>query len=339
MRTDSNATTVLSPRGHATAVAGDALVLDAAYAIDAWSGASIDVMTAATSTIRETRHELSGGAGWRGEGFTIGGTYRWSTEPDYWSHGGSLRTAVELFDRNTTLALDVFGASDVVGRAGDPAFRRPVWNVGGRVTYTQLIDKKTLGEISWESQRVAGFQASPYRFVAVGGDGTCSSLAPLCLPEQHPNERWRHAANLRARRALGKRLSLGLEYRYYFDSWGVQSHTLHPDVALVPTRRALRGDTISLHYRYYTQGEARFYLPRYFELEGLGYLTRDRKLSAMFSHSLGPSYVHRFPSGNTGIQPLLGVSLSYSLLRYLAFVGLERVHAGELTAMFGAEFL
>lgn len=338
VRTDSDSTTVVSPRGRASFVADDALAVDLAYGMDAWSGASIDVRTAATAPIREIRQQLDGGITWRGDDWSVGGSYRFSTEPDYRSHGGTVRAAVELFQRNTTLALDLFGAGDTVGREGDPAFRRPVNAVGGRVTYTQIIDRKTIGEISWESQRVGGFQSSPYRWVAIGGDGTCASLAPLCIPERHPDERWRHAANVRARRAFGKRLSLGAEYRYYFDSWGVQSHTLRPDIAFVPARRKFREDTLSFHYRYYTQGEARFYLPRYFELEGLAYATRDRKLSTMYSHTLGPSWTHRFDAGNTSIQPSFGFSASYSLLRYLAFVGLERVHAVELTATFGAAF-
>ncbi|MBK9033913.1 MAG: DUF3570 domain-containing protein [Myxococcales bacterium] len=46
--------------------------------------------------------------------------------------------------------------------------------------------------------------------------------------------------------------------------------------------------TLTLHYRYYAQGEATFYRPRYFDFaDGGGYLTRDRKLSAFLAHEVG----------------------------------------------------
>lgn len=340
VRTDSDDTTVVSPRGHVAGRLGGVLTFDGAYAMDSWTGASIDIMTAATDRVTEVRQEVSGGAGYTGEVLTFAGNYRYSTEEDYWSNGGSLRWAVDLFQRNTTLALVTFGAYDIVGRAGDPEFREPVWNAGARFTYTQVIDKKTVGEVSWETIRVGGFQSSPYRWVAIGGDGTCASPALYCVPETNPTERWRHAVNVRARRAIGKRLSLGGNYRYYFDSWGIQSHTLAPELSYLPNPRHRTRDILTFQYRYYTQGEATFYRPRYFDLQDTsGYVTRDRKLSAMFIHTGGLSYVHRFAAGNTGIVPRVGVSSAYSFIRYLAFVGLERVHALEITALFGAEFL
>jgi hypothetical protein len=91
VRTDSDSTTVVSPRGRASFVADDALAIDLAYGVDAWTGASVDVVTAATSTIRETRHQVDGGVAWRGDNWSVGGSYRFSTEPDYRSHGGTLR--------------------------------------------------------------------------------------------------------------------------------------------------------------------------------------------------------------------------------------------------------
>lgn len=335
VRTDTNATTVISPTARVSGTIDENITLGGSYIMDAWTGASVDIVTAATGTVREFRHELNAGGGYIGDKVSATASYRYSTENDYWSHGGSVRTAVELFQRNTVFALDLFGARDRVGRFGDDNFEERVWNGGGRLTYTQIIDKKTLGEIAWESTRIGGFQSSPYRFVAIGGDGTCASLAPLCVPEQNPTARWRHAFNLRTRRAFTDWMSLGFSYRYYFDNWDVQSHTLEPDAAFLPTRAGV----LRLRYRYYTQAEASFYRPRYFGLDDTdGFVTRDRKLSALFTHTAGVGYQHRFGPGTGETVILAGFSSAYSFFRYLAFVGLERVHVLELTASLGLEF-
>ncbi|MFV8749654.1 DUF3570 domain-containing protein [Nannocystaceae bacterium ST9] len=334
VRTDSNATRIVSPRFTAAGVVGERLAIDAAYTIDAWTGASVDVVTAATPAIRETRHELTTGLGYLGDRVSVAGSYRGSIEPDYRSHGGVLRSALSLADDNTTLALTVFGGHDRVGRAGDPFFARPQWNLGARFTLTQVLGKRTIGELGWETTRIEGFQASPYRWVAIGGDGTCAGAAPWCVPESAPNERLRHAATIRARQALGRRVSLGGEYRLYFDSWGVWSHALEPDLAWLVGD----DDTLSLRYRYYTQSEARFYQPRYFELDDADYVTRDRKLSALYTHELGAAYLHVFRVPARGLTISAGVRVTGTYLRYLAFVGLERVGALATTALLGVKF-
>ncbi len=332
VRTDSDATTVVSPTVKAAAALDDGLSLEAGYTIDAWTGASIDVVTAATAAITETRQEADLGAGYERGTVRLAGRYRFSTESDYQSHGGLLGAAIDLAKRNTTLAVVALASRDRVGRAGDPGFDEAQASLGGRLTLTQVLGARTLAEASWDTTRVDGFQASPYRWVAIGGMGTCASRAPLCVPEHVPTERVRTALSARARRALGERWSTGLEYRLYLDSWGVRSHAIQPDLAW----RIADAATLSLRYRYYTQGEADFYQPRYFALaETRGFVTRDRKLSAFFSHELGAAYVHDLEVGDGDTVISLGVRAGVSRLDYLAYVGLDHVYALDLAATAG----
>lgn len=333
IRTDTDDTTVVAPRTRVAATIDDTVRIEAAHGVDIWTGASVDVVSAATTAIHETRHEIQAGASYTRGTASVGGSYRYSTEPDYRSHGGVLRGAIDFAQKNTTLALALFGSRDTVGRAHDPGFVEPQSSVGGRITYTQVLHPRAIGELSWETTRVGGFQSSPYRWVAIGGDGLCGGDAPYCVPEHEPDERYRHAGTALGRFAGPAGLSFGAKYRLYVDSWGVRSHTIEPDLAwgVAP------GGVLSLRYRYYTQGEADFYRPRYFDLDGSGgYVTRDRKLSALYTHSASLGYAHDVALASATLS--LGLLATGTRSHYLAFVGLEHVYALEATALLGVRF-
>ena len=332
VRADSDHTTIVTPSANVAASVARATAIEAAIEIDAWSGASVDVVTAATSTIREVRSEATAGVTQTLGSLTLTGSYRYSTEPDYHSHGVVLGGTLELARKNTTLSAYALGSLDSVGRAGDPFFDQRLASGGARVSLAQLLGKRTLAELTLEAIHFDGFQASPYRYVAIGGDGVCASSGTYCVPEQAPEQRLRASASLRARRALGRAWSLGLEYRLYGDTWGVRSHTVEPELAWRVGERTI----LALRYRYYTQGEASFYQPRYPDLMSR-YVTRDRKLSAFYSHEAGLSYLQRVELCEGDRVIVLGVRATASVLDYLAFVGLDRVLALETTALVGLE--
>jgi hypothetical protein len=334
-RADTNATTVWAPRLRFAGKLGDSATLETAVAMDSWTGASVDVTTAATHAIHEVRTEITAGGSYQLGKATLGGGYRYSTENDYWSNGGVGTLAVDLADKNTNIAASGFGSRDTVGRSGDPGFRELQSTGGGRLALTQILDANSLMQLSWETTHVGGYQAGPYRFVAIGGLGTCSSLAPLCVPESVPDQRFRHAAVARAKRALGDHVSVGLEYRFYFDSWGVRSQTVSPTLNWVISDV----DTMSLGYRYYTQSQADFYRPRYLDPAGeLSYVTRDRELSALYSNRVNAWYEHdfEFTEGDTVLTAMLRGGLTR--YNYLAFVGLTQVDAVEATFLLSLDF-
>jgi hypothetical protein len=346
VRTDTNATTVWAPRQRLAARIADTAGLEATVSIDAWTSASVDIVTSATRNlttgaphvVEEIRKEVTGGAYYELGIATLSGGYRYSAENDYWSHGGVGNLALDLAEKNTTLVFSAFGSADQVGRSGDPYWRAPQSSIGGRASLTQVLDTKSLMQVTWESTHVAGYQASPYRFVAIGGNGTCrgtspSQPTPLCIPEYVPDARWRSAAVLRARRALGTKVSIGLEYRFYFDDWGLLSHTLSPDIQVLVTEHG----TLSFSYRYYTQDEADFYRPRYLTSPPLGYATRDRELSALYSNRLGLGFTQEFQVSSATVLSL-GARLGVTRFKYLAFVGLKQVDALEATGLLSLDF-
>src|SRR5690349_5661217 len=112
-RTDTDKTTIVSPTVKVGGEVGPAAI-ETTYTVDAWTGASVDVVTAATGAISERRHEVDAQVGTKQGVVTASVNYRFSTENDYTSHGVTLSTRAELASKNTTLGLDVLGTSDQV---------------------------------------------------------------------------------------------------------------------------------------------------------------------------------------------------------------------------------
>ena len=333
VRTDTDHTTVVSPTVTASGQATEHTNLSASYAVDAWTGASIDVVTAATHAITEQRNEGQVGVTHDDGTTRVTSRYRISYEHDYESHGLVLGASRDFARHNTTVSFDLTGSRDLAGRAGDPGFARRLLTYGARLGLAQIVDRNTVVELALESTILDGYQASPYRWVAVGGDGICASGAPFCVPEHVPDLRVRSAASMRLRHALGEHRSVGVDYRYYVDTWGVRSHTVEPTLTWLPTDATRLG----LHYRFYSQGEASFYRPRYFDF-GDGFLTRDRKLSAFYGQEVGLSLGHDIELADGERLLELAVRASASRLVYLAYVGLDAVSALEVTAMANLAF-
>lgn len=334
VRVDTDNTQVVTPRASGEFYFFDESTrVNIGYTADIWSSASIDMRTAATKRITEQRDELNFGASYAFSKATLSASYRLSAEPDYLSNGGSVTVEVPMAQKNSTLQLQVGVAANSVGRAGDNFFQRRMTTVNGRIAFTQLLGPQTLLQGAYEVIQASGFQSSPYRFVGVGGDGFCKGTAQYCLPETHPDKRFRNAIALRARRAIGARMSSALDYRFYIDSWKVASHTVFAQW------NWLVGDwtTWSLSYRFYGQSGAYFYKQTYGDINGLRYLSRDRELSRMFTHRLATSYERVF-EGTEPLPPLhLTVSAGNTLLSYPEFSGLRRVYAFDLVVAMAVE--
>jgi len=328
VRNDSDRTTVITPDLSASVRLGDRTTVRAGYTVDIWTSASIDVRTAATRAIREQRDELNAGLAHELDDITIGADYRFSHEGDYVAHGGGLVLRYRFADGNATLGARLSAAQDTVSRSGDDDFERRLGTLGALLTFTQNLDPKTLIQLAYELTRRDGFQASPYRFVGVGGDGRCAG-SPLCVPETHPTLRIRNALAMRARRAFGERWSFGLDYRFYFDDWGLRGNTVLGTVGIVPSERSL----VSLRYRFHHQNGATFYSPFYVIDDEVvpRFVTRDRELSPLFTHRLQVGYEHGFDLTDAGPELRMTFAVGGSTFKYLDFVGLDRVWALDFT--------
>jgi hypothetical protein len=331
VRADTDRTLVVAPRLRAQATIEEQTRLGVVYAVDVWTSASVDIMTSASKIpVTEQRDELDVSIDHELSDVTLSLAYRYSVEPDYVSHGVSGGFSFDFADNNSTLALGVNGSSDAVGRAGDPMFAKDSGTLGGRLSFTQVLDRDTLVQAMYELSRIGGYQVSPYRFVAIAGDGLCTSsvtspgLASGCVPETAPSARTRHAIGLELKRSLGFDLSAGGAYRFYLDSWGLSSHTVRAELSYLPAPETV----LAARYRFYLQGAADHYRARYDAPQP--FVTSDKELSPLSSHRLGLELEHVFSSASsgtlTGALALGGLYYAYS-----DFLPLDSIAALEVT--------
>lgn len=336
VRTDSDHTTVVAPRAHARTPLSQQTHLDFTYAADIWSSASIDIRASASRVITEQRDEVDLGLDHEFEDVTISGGYRFSTEPDYTSNGGTLGLSYDFANNNATLAFAAGASFDVVGRAGDRRFAQPLRNLNGRVAFTQVLDTDTLVQVIVEVMHAQGYNASPYRYIGIGGtDGLCwTNTTMLCTPEAVPEQRFRQAVALRMRHSLGDAISLGAGYRFYHDNWQLTSHTLLADISLLPADHWL----VALRYRFYAQSAVSFYRSTYPRIEpGQRFYTNDKELSGLNTHRVALDLERTLMVSARG-QLVRGIlSAAGSIYNFSTFIPLDSIRALEITLGVGFE--
>lgn len=334
VRSDSDGTTVVAPRVRFRKDFGRTGV-DFAYTSDMWTSASIDIRTAASASVTEQRDELDLTVDHELRAWTLAAAYRLSVERDYIAQGPRLSAAWEGLARNVRIEGSASLSVDQVRRAGDPGFVRPLRNVSLWLGYTQVLGRGTLLQIAGEQRVSMGYHASPYRWVGLGGPVRCTAQTPLCVPEVVPNRRLRYAVAARVRQSLTPWASLGVDYRYYADSWRLQSHTVGGSLRFVPREQLL----LDLEYRAYVQGAAWFYQSSYSIDPPTGFVTRDRELSPMLDHQIAAMarWTRGFP--NRRLELTFDARLAGILYRYNDFPGLSRVLAGEATVNLQFGFL
>lgn len=104
--------------------------------------------------------------------------------------------------------------------------------------------------------------------------------------EKLPDTRVKIPFGARANYFLGDNVVLRSYYRYYWDDWGINSHT----ISLEPSYKFSAFSSISIPYRFYTQTAADYFRPfqKHTILDEL--YTSDYDLSKFNSHMIGASY-------------------------------------------------
>lgn len=328
VRTDTDHTTVVTPRVRVGGDVGSATRVDATYSADIWTSASIDIATSASKAVTEQRDEIDLSVTHELLDATLGASYRFSTEPDYRSHGVTLSTSFDLAQKSTTLALSASALFDQVGRVGDPRFSSSLHTLLARVSGTQLLDAASWLQAVYEIGYAGGYLASPYRWVGIGpGIPRCADPGAVCVREVLPAERVRHALALTVRRALSDRSSIGASYRFYIDGWDLLANTAQATFSFTPGLETRLG----FDYRFYSQSAARYYRASVSSLAELGtFTTRDKELSPFISHALTFTIDQGFALGTTGAMHL-AASLGPTWYLFDDFPAYDHLFAFEAT--------
>jgi hypothetical protein len=187
-----------------------------------------------------------------------------------------------FFDTWVVYVADEFRGT---ARASVPDDKRRSINLA--LAYSRVINRRMQGLISLEPSWQQGLLATPFHRVFVQND-------PLAFVERLPANRWKLPLAARLNAFVGGSLVLRGSYRYYWDSFGIQAHTLSLKAPIK------FGNFVSLApgYRWHRQSAARYFLPKGQHLSSSPFFTSDFDLSAFTSHRL---------SGQLAIRPLYGV--------------------------------
>lgn len=283
---DNFRVTVVYPQVSISKKLGDGTSISGRYLSDIISSASmranfqVDGVTSAT-----TRKE--GGADnnpdeWRNEfgaGITqklfegivsLNGSY--SIEHDYSSKTivGSL--SYPFAKKNTVLQLSFVKNFDKVFpqiRTWTKDRNTTTFNAG----LTQIFSKNIIAQLDGTYSTISGYQLDGYQVVRIIVDSTTyRTLEPV-----HPDYRVRRSLGMRTNFGLTKTFTLQLGYRYYWDSWDINSHTISAKLSnnFSPIVSG------SLEVRHYLQTKAFFFKPVYTQVEQ--YMSVDGKLNSGYS--------------------------------------------------------
>lgn len=253
-------TRVIAPEAEFAKELPSGTLIGGGYLLDAITSASVAAGVLSDQPFTELRSQMGAVLGQRLGPATLTGTYRYSTESDYWAHTGGATLALDLFDKNTALAGSVVYSHADVGRRMGPSMFGVVGHLGSWFAIldgAQVLSRWALLDGALELSRLGdasdprSYQGNPYRTVVVAGTPTA---------EQVPRQRQRLAASAGLRVAMPIRtpllrhLSFYLKYRFYADDWGVVAHApeLRTYLRLGPVEARLTG-------RYYTQQAADFW--------------------------------------------------------------------------------
>jgi len=201
-----------------------------------------------------------------------------SSEYDYISAGISTTYTRDFNNRNTTLTAGVAFNNDTINPVGGvpiefaPMVQQdlPLNRNGSSETktisdfiigVTQIVNRKTIIQLNYTFGMTDGYQNDPYKIVTVVDPVTGLPTLPTMaatgdLPyvyEKRPDSRQRNALFFNSAHHLTEDV-IHFSYRYFWDDWGITSHTLD-----LRYRYQLANSYLMPHVRYYSQDAADFY--------------------------------------------------------------------------------
>lgn len=312
-RYDGGGVTIDGPSVLVRKSVGKNVSLAANYYVDMVSSASIDVITTASPYTEErTQYSLSGDY-LRGN-TTVSAGYTNSVESDFDANTYSLALSQDMFGQLTTLTLSYSYGDDTVRRSDNPDFFRDNTRQQYGIGVTQILTRNLIAALNVEVITDEGFLNNPYRSVRFQDVG--SPVGYSFEPELYPRTRTTNAFGVKAKYYLPYRAALEAQYRYFTDTWDIESHTasltyIHP----------WRDFTFTAKYRFHDQTGAHFFRDIFSRSEATNFRGRDKELSPLQSQTLKLAAAYEFISDGWGFidKGTVNVSVDYLQVDYEEF--------------------
>ena len=265
---------------------GKNVSIAANYYVDMVSSASIDVITTA-SPYTEERTQYSLSADYLRGNTTLTMGYTSSVESDFDANTYSFAVSQDMFGQLTTLTLSYSYGDDTVGRSDDPTFAEDNTRQQYGIGITQILTRNLITALNFEVITDEGFLNNPYRSVRYLDPN--SAVGFSFEPELYPRTRTSTAFGIRAKYYLPYRAALEMQYRYFTDTWDIQSHTgaiayVHP----------WNDFTFTAKYRHHTQNGAHFFRDIFPRSDATNFRGRDKELSPLTSQTVKLSMAYEF---------------------------------------------
>ena len=262
------------------------------YYVDRVSSASIDVVTTA-SPYTEERTQWSLGMDYLRGNTTMRIGYTSSEESDYDAETYNFSVSQDMFGALTTLTLSYALGDDLVRKSDDETFERDLDRQTYGVGLTQILTKNLIATLNFTTVTDEGYLNNPYRTVRYFDSGT--ALGYSYESELYPNTRTSNAVGLRARYFLPYRAALEGEYRFFTDTWDIDSHT-----ASLAYVHPWRDFTFTGKVRYHDQTGAHFYRDIFPRAQATNFRGRDKELSALTSTTVTLKASYEFLDDSDG---------------------------------------
>ncbi len=181
--------------------------------------------------------------------------YSHSKESDFLSRGFAVYNTSEYNKRNTVFNYGVSYVDDEVKPRFFSEIERKK-SVDGYVGVSQVLDPNTVVGLSFTYSRFSGYLNDSYKIIKKDTEIVPGLSLPLIFSENRPEERLRRIWFANAKRFFPVvNGALDIDYRYFNDTWGIESHTFDFEwYQNVGEHLVLRPS-----YRIYQQGGADFY--------------------------------------------------------------------------------
>jgi hypothetical protein len=277
------------------------------------SGTTTTVQADAIPTIMFRDNRASGDLDWTvpvGALFSATTSLHVSTEKDYQSLGANATFSLDVLHRMVTLTggaginrdhVDPVGGT-VVGLSDGSALlttnpdRKNVGSVMAGLT--RVVTRRWLVGVSGTREVERGYLTEPYKILSVLDPAT--GLPVSELRERRPDLRTRSSVLGSSVYHLTDDVAYA-NYRYYWDDWGVRSHTVD-----LRYRHELPNQAfLQPHLRVYSQSQADFF--RYFLVQGdplPDFASSDNRIGPLRSLTLGATYGFHIPPspGEWGVR-------------------------------------
>jgi len=233
-----------------------------------------------------------------------------STEFDYRSFNGGIRVEKNLLEDNLTLALgyQIFADRALPFDATTQKFLK--W----QSKTTQSIDASITQILSPSDLILAGYNFTVQSGFLEGTQNTVN-VGGTRINEILPGTRDRNAAIFRYVHGWNDWLSTHVDYRFYFDNWGILANTLEPSMYF-----AFHEDDglVKLYYRFHQQTASKYYADAFPRRET--FMTSDSDLNKFLANEAGALFSYGWNFKDSFVKTL---TLSANAAHYQRTNGLR----------------